>query len=95
VRFAAITPVLLDPHRYLVPRSDLGPWLATIARRECLALIAHRQAERATDMSGEDRVSSASTPEALALVADEHARVPAAAAELPRRSVQLLDALSA
>lgn len=77
-----------DPER-------LGPWLATIARRECLALIAHRQAERATDMSGEDRVSSASTPEALVLVADEQARVRAAAAELPRRSVQLLDALFA
>ncbi len=73
----------------------LAGWLATTARRECLALLTRARREQTTDVGWDERVSVDAGPEALAVGADERRIVRAAAAELPARSARLIDALFA
>jgi RNA polymerase sigma factor (sigma-70 family) len=84
---------LLDKAHTIRDPECIGGWLATTARRECLALIATRNAERATDMEWDDRAASGSSPETLVMAADERRTVRAAVAELTEHSGLLIEAL--
>lgn len=71
----------------------LGGWLATTARRECLAIIRSHRLEGPLDMTALNLPSAEPTPEAAAVASDVHARVRAATNALSGRPRALIDAL--
>ena len=75
--------------------AKVGGWLATTARRECLALVRRRRAERLVETDWEALAAPEPTPEAAVLAADTRRAVRAAAAELSGRPALLVDAFFA
>jgi RNA polymerase sigma factor (sigma-70 family) len=71
----------------------LGGWLATIARRECLALLTKAAREIPTDLNDVVRAAPEPGPEAVLLDADSRRAVNDAVAELPARRRDLVHAL--
>jgi RNA polymerase sigma factor (sigma-70 family) len=77
---------LRDPER-------LGGWLATIAGRECLALMRRSRRETPDDAVAGECVAAGPGPEALVLVDEARGAVRAAVATLTGRRRQLVHAL--
>jgi RNA polymerase sigma factor (sigma-70 family) len=75
-----------DPER-------LGGWLATTARRECLALIRRARAERASDTVGVELPDTGPTPEAVVVAAETRKAVRTTVAGLGGHHKRLIDAL--
>ena len=73
----------------------LGGWLATTARRECLAVLRRTSRETADGLGDGDIASAAPGPEAAVLAQDVRATVRRAVAELPLRRRAFVDALFA
>jgi RNA polymerase sigma factor (sigma-70 family) len=71
----------------------LGAWLATIARRECLALLTKAARETPTDLDDSARAAPEPGPEAAVLDADSRQAVDRAVADLPARRRELVRAL--
>jgi RNA polymerase sigma factor (sigma-70 family) len=71
----------------------LGGWLATIARRECLALLSTAARETPTDLDDAVRAAPDPGPEAVVLGADSRRAVNRAVADLPARRRDLVHAL--
>jgi len=71
----------------------LGAWLATIARRECLALLTKAARETPTDLNDVVRAAPEPGPEAIVLDADSREAVNRAVADLPARRRDLIHAL--
>ena len=71
----------------------LGGWLATIARRECLALLSRAARETPTDLDDVAPAAPEPGPEAVVLDADSHEAVNRAVADLPARRRDLVHAL--
>jgi RNA polymerase sigma factor (sigma-70 family) len=71
----------------------LGGWLATIANRECLALLRRSRWETPDETVAGDVQAAGPSPEASVLVAEARGAVQAAVAALPRRRQQLVHAL--
>ena len=71
----------------------LGGWLATTARRECLAIIRRRRVENQQALADCDLASLDPTPEAVVIAAEMRVCVRAATAALPGRPRALIDAL--
>ena len=71
----------------------LGGWLATTARRECLALVRRRRIEHPHSTADFDLPSPDPTPEAALITAEMRACVRAATDALPVRPRALIDAL--
>ena len=70
----------------------LGAWLATTARRECLAIV-QRRVEYPKATEDLDRPSPDPTPEAAVIAAEMRVHVRAATDALPGRPRALIDAL--
>jgi RNA polymerase sigma factor (sigma-70 family) len=75
-----------DPER-------LGGWLATTARRECLRLIHRARTETPRDTADVDRPAAGPSPEASVITDETHRAVRTAAARLPGRAGEIVDAL--
>ncbi|MBV9919760.1 MAG: sigma-70 family RNA polymerase sigma factor [Pseudonocardia sp.] len=73
--------------------NKLGGWLATTARRECLAIIRHHHTERPIDAIDTGSISTLPTPEATVITTETDQRVRAATATLPNRPRLLIHAL--
>jgi RNA polymerase sigma factor (sigma-70 family) len=73
--------------------TKLGGWLATTARRECLAIIRHHRSERPVDPIDIGSTSTESTPEATTIATETAQRVRAATVTLADRPRALIDAL--
>jgi RNA polymerase sigma factor (sigma-70 family) len=71
----------------------LGGWLATIANRECLALLRRARWETPDETVAGDVPAAGPSPEASVLVAEARGAVQAAVAALPSRRQQLVHAL--
>ena len=71
----------------------LGGWLATIANRECLALLRRARWELPDEAVAGDAPAGGPGPEAVVLVDEVRGAVRAAVAALPRRRQQLVHAL--
>lgn len=71
----------------------LGGWLATVARRECLALLRRNRREVPSELVGTDLVTHDPGPEAVVLDAETRRAVAAAVAELADRRRRLVHAL--
>ena len=71
----------------------LGSWLATTARRECLAIVRRRRLEYPQATTGFDRPSPDPTPEAAVIAAEMRDCVRAATDALPGRPRALIDGL--
>jgi RNA polymerase sigma factor (sigma-70 family) len=84
----------------LIERADtvrepekLGSWLATTARRECLAIVGRRRVEFPRATVDFDRPSADPTPEATVIAAEMRVCVRAATDALRGRPRALIDAL--
>lgn len=73
--------------------AKVGSWLATTARRECLAIVRRRGVESPRATADVDRPSPDPTPEAAAIAAEMSVRVHAAADALSGRPRALINAL--
>jgi RNA polymerase sigma factor (sigma-70 family) len=71
----------------------LGGWLATTARRECLALIRRQRTERPLATFDNGWPSPEPTPEAVAIMSETRRHVRSATNALPDRPRALIDAL--
>lgn len=71
----------------------LGGWLATIANRECLALLRRARWETPDETVAGDHPAGELGPEAQVLMEEARVAVQAAVAALPRRRRQLVHAL--
>jgi RNA polymerase sigma factor (sigma-70 family) len=71
----------------------LGGWLATTARRECLALIRRQRNEHPVGAIDTGPPAPEPTPEAMAILAETRRQVRLAAEALPPRPRALIDAL--
>jgi RNA polymerase sigma factor (sigma-70 family) len=71
----------------------LGGWLATVARRECLALLARARRESPMELDDLAQAAVESGPEAMAVAADTREAVGRAVAALPPRRRDLVYAL--
>ena len=71
----------------------LGGWLATTARRECLALIRRQRIERPFDAINTDKPCPDPTPEAVVITAETRRHVRLATNALSARPRALIDAL--
>lgn len=72
---------------------SLGGWLATVARRECLALLARSRREAPTEIAEAHVVSGEPGPEAVVLAEEAHRSVARAVSALPVKRRELIQAL--
>lgn len=71
----------------------LGGWLSTVARRECLALLARSGREMPSELDRMDLTGADPGPEAVVLAAEARRAVSCAVADLPPRRRDLVHAL--
>ena len=74
---------------------SLGGWLTTVARRECLALLARARREAPTGVAEDQLVVEDPGPEALVLAEEARRAVVHAVTELPVKPRALVNALFA
>ena len=74
---------------------SLGGWLTTVARRECLALLARSRREAPTGVADDQLVVEEPGPEALVLAEEARRAVADAVTELPVKPRALVNALFA
>lgn len=72
---------------------SLGGWLTTVARRECLALLARSRREAPSGVADDQLVVEEPGPEALVLAEEARRAVVHAVTELPVKPRQLVNAL--
>jgi RNA polymerase sigma factor (sigma-70 family) len=72
---------------------SLGGWLSTVARRECLALLARSRREAPTGVADDQLVVDAPGPEAMVLAEEARRAVVRAVTELPVKPRALVSAL--
>lgn len=72
---------------------SLGGWLTTVARRECLALLARSRRESPTDVAEDQLVVQDPGPEAVVLAAEARRAVAHAVTELPVKPRELVSVL--
>jgi RNA polymerase sigma factor (sigma-70 family) len=72
---------------------SLGGWLTTVARRECLALLARSRREAPTGVADDQLVVEDPGPEALVLAEEARRAVAHAVTELPVKPRELVNAL--
>jgi RNA polymerase sigma factor (sigma-70 family) len=72
---------------------SLGGWLTTVARRECLALLARSRREAPTGVADDQLVVEDPGPEALVLAEEARRAVAHAVTELPVKPRALVSAL--
>jgi RNA polymerase sigma factor (sigma-70 family) len=75
--------------------AKVGGWLATTARRECLALVRRNRGESLVETDWDELAATGPTPESVVVEADTRRIVRVAAAELSGRPALLVDALFA
>jgi RNA polymerase sigma factor (sigma-70 family) len=71
----------------------LGGWLTTVARRECLALLARSRREAPAEVAEDHLVADQPGPEAVVLAEEAHRAVAQALTELPLKRQELVRVL--
>lgn len=72
---------------------SLGSWLTTVARRECLALLARSRREAPTEVTEDQLVVDDPGPEAVVLAEEARRAVVRAVTELPVKRRELVNVL--